>query len=701
MLHRNIDTYKIDWTITDDDLIELTKQYILESSKIYDSIANLKQSEICYESIVNVLQDEYAIMNYFNNTASFLQYVLDNDDVRQASITCSKLLNEYFILINSRIDVYNKINAYYKGIYKNDEFKKKYPEDYKFIEKIIDNYNRNGVALDESNKKLLNEISIRITDLETDFSNNLNEENTEMIFSKDELKGLSPDFLNKLNVSTDDEKKIVDNYINDKYSVNLKYSVYNPCMKRVESEETRKKLEYKFNTRCLNENMKILIELLPLRDKKAKLLGYENHLEYITKNLVAKNGKNVNDMIDQIIEKTNSAIKSDINELKKLKSKNLKIDINDVHIFPYDIQYYQELLEKQDYNVDKNKLREYFPVDHVINTIFDIYQQLFELKFEESDKPVWHSSVKAYSMYEDEKFIGTFYLDLFPRMNKYGHAACFPLQPACSLSNKKLIYPVSAIVCNFSEPTKDSPGLLDYNEVITFFHEFGHVIHQLLGRTKFSLFSGSNTEMDFVEAPSQMLENWCWEKESIKMLSKHYISGNSIDDNTIDNLIKSKNILNGLHLRKQLYLTRFDLQVHSDEKIIKVLQDSNIDMKKKASTLYKLSKNIHQNMTSIVPTSNTFQPASFGHIAGGYDAQYYSYLWSVIYASDMYHEKFKGNLFNAKIGREYKNNVLKKGGVLTGDKLFKNFVGRKVDITNFLISKELIDEENLYVLTSE
>jgi thimet oligopeptidase len=700
MLKRNIETYKIEWTTTADNLIELTKKYISDSSKIYDYISNLKQSEICYESIINVLQDEYAIMNYFYNTSSFLQYVIEDDDIRQASITCSKLLNEYFILINSRMDVYNKILVYYNGITNNDKFKNKYPEDYKFIKKIINNYKRNGIELDEINKKLLNEISVKITDLETDFSNNLNEENTVVLFKKDELKGLSSDFLDKLNVSGD-ENKIVDNYVNDKYNVNLKYSTYNPCMKRVENEETRKKLEYLFNTRCLNENIKILIELLPLRNKKAELLGYNNHLEYITSNLMAKNGKNVNDMIDQIIEKTNSAIKSDINELKKIKSNKLKTNIDDTQIFPHDLQYYQELLEKQNYDVDKNKLREYFPINHVIDTIFNIYQQLFELKFEESDKPIWHSSVKAYAMHEDEKFIGTFYLDLFPRMNKYGHAACFPLQPACSLSNKELIYPISAIVCNFSEPSKEFPSLLDYSEVITFFHEFGHVIHQLLGRTKFSLFSGSSTEMDFVEAPSQMLENWCWEKESIKMLSKHYVSGNPIDDTTIDNLIKSKNILNGLHLRKQLYLTKFDLQVHSDKKIISVLEDSNIDIKKKASTLYKLSKNIHQNMTSIIPTSNTFQPASFGHIAGGYDAQYYSYLWSIIYASDMFYEKFKGNLFNAKIGKEYKNNVLKKGGVLTGDKLFKNFVGRKVDITHFLISKELIDEENLYVLTSE
>ena len=247
------------------------------------------------------------------------------------------------------------------------------------------------------------------------------------------------------------------------------------------------------------------------------------------------------------------------------------------------------------------------------------------------------------------------------------------------------------IVTNFTKSKGDKPSLLSFDEVVTFFHEFGHVMHQLLGRSKFSLFSGSSTETDFVEAPSQMLENWCWEKESVKFLSKHYRTGEQLDDTTIENLINIKNLLCGYSIRRQIYLSEFDIIVHSDQKLIATLKDTKEETVK-SKILYYILKKLHKNMVGLPLQRNTFFPTSFGHFTG-YDAQYYSYLWSAVYAADMFYEKFKGNLFNKKIGLEYRQKILERGGTVDGDQMVKDFLGREPTIDNYLRSKGLIGQK--------
>lgn len=701
----------ITWDIDPMELIKLTQKRINDSRIVYDYIAQLKGKMICYENIIDRLQDENTIMKTFYCMASFLQYVSSNEELREASLECDKLLNDYFIELFDKQDVFNTLNTFHNKLEQSEKFKTKFPEDYRYIQRIIRDYKRSGINLPNDKKDELQKISKQISNLEINFSNNLNKVDTILLFTEKELDGLSKDFIDSLpkiyvnknqthktnNLTlSEEEKLVIDQALNIdinkvlKCEVSLKYPIYKPCMKKVTVDSTRKLLAYEFNRRCIDKNLLILLKLIELRDMRAKILGYSNHLDYVTEILVSKNGQNVINFINNLIEKTSENGKYDIKKLESIK--------ND-YINQWDIIFYKDQIEKKEYNIDSDKLKEYFPLEHIIKKTLEIYQKLLSLKFvENNNKSIWHQSVNVFDVYDtstsnDNDYIGTFYLDLYPRKFKYNHAACFPLQPACHFSNGTKLYPLSAILTNFTKPTKDKPSLLNFDEVITFFHEFGHVMHQLLGRTKFSLFSGSATETDFVEAPSQMFENWCWEKDSIKIFSKHYHTGNQLDDKTIQNLLNIKNLLNGFHLRKQLCLSKFDILIHSDQKLISILKESKNE-KVKSKIIYNIYKNLEKNLVGVPTINNTFFPASFEHIAGGYDAQYYSYIWSEVYAADMFYEKFKGNLLNEHVGLSYRKLVLEIGGAKDAKDIMHDFLNREPSIYNFLKSKGL-DTNNI------
>ena len=702
------------WDSSADKLLSHTNKIINESKKTYNEIANLSGKMICYENIVNRLQDETAKMNIFYSMVSFLQYVSTNDDIINASMKCDMLLNNYFIELWNRKDVYNIINIFYKKINNSDKFKKEYPEDYRYISRVIRDFKRYGMELNDYEKDKLKNISEKISDLEIIFSKNLNSVDTILLFTKNELEGLDNNILSSLSttiVNKDQKIKKIDMTLSEqenieiakqlgldndndnnnnnkilKYEVSLQYPIYNACLRTVKNESVRELLSFEFNRRCIEVNTPIILKLIELRNEKAKLLNYSDHLDYTTEILVSKNGNNVKNFLKDLIIKTDNSCRKDLQLLNKTKGSNVN---------SWDVQYFKEQIKNNKYNIVSDELKQYFELNNTINKILDIYQQLFSLKFvKNDDKITWHQDVDMYDVFDknNNNYIGTFYMDLYPRNKKYNHAACFPLQPSCSLSNKEKIYPVSAIVVNFTKPTDNNPSLLLFDDVVTFFHEFGHVMHQLLGRSKFSVFSGSSTETDFVEAPSQLLEYWCWEKESIKFLSKHYKTGKQLDNNTIDNLINIKNLLKGYSIRKQIYMAEFDIIIHSDQKLIETLKDTD-DNIVKSKIIYYILKKLHKNIIGLPLHKNTLFLTSFNHFVN-YDAQYYSYLWSDIYAADMFYEKFKNNLFNENIGLEYRKSILEKGGTIDCNILIEQFLGRKPTIDNYLKSNNLSNYNN-------
>ncbi|XP_035228689.1 thimet oligopeptidase-like isoform X2 [Stegodyphus dumicola] len=593
----------------------------------------------------------------------FPQSVSTDQAIRDASTEADHRLQAFDVEISMRQDVFNKLLI----VEKKQELMK--PEAKRFLERLIKLGKRNGLHLSGEIQKEIKTIKGRMNDLCIQFNKNLSEEATILEFTEEELDGLPLDFILSLNQNPDTGKS----------EVTLKYPHYFPIMRKCKNPETRRLMELAFNSQCINENIPILEELVKLRKKQANLLGFSNHAAYITDLRMAKTAENVSEFLTQLWHKLTPLWDEErkyLLELKEEECKEIGIPF-DGKLNVWDLRYYITKVEEKKYVVNQSKLREYFPLSVVTQGLLDIYQELLGLKFRKiEDAEAWNEDVQLFSVEDssDEKLLGYFFLDLFPRMGKYGHAAIFELQPSCLLPDETRQIAVCAMVANFSKPQLDKPSLLDHNEVVTFFHEFGHVMHHICSQTDFAHFSGTNVERDFVEAPSQMLENWCWEREPLKRMSQHFLNKSELPEDSIDALLKSRLANTGYHNLRQIVLAMFDYKIHTNPEA---------DTK-------QMYSDVQKEVLGIEPSEGTHFACHFGHLAGGYDAQYYSYLWSEVYSLDMFYSRFKdGKVMNSEVGREYREKILKPGGSKDAYDMIIDFLGREPTQDAFLINKGL------------
>ncbi|MCB0309528.1 MAG: Zn-dependent oligopeptidase, partial [Bdellovibrionales bacterium] len=453
------------------------------------------------------------------------------------------------------------------------------------------------------------------------------------------------------------------------YKVTLSYPHYFPFMDDAIDAKARKKLYEKYSQRAGPENVKRLEKAIVIRAKIAKLLGYKNHASYVLEERMAKTPEKVKTFLDELKARLEPLR---VAELKTMSEYKKKDSPSDPTIYEWDWRFYNNQILKKEFQVNPDLVRAYFPLEHVTKEMFEIYQTLLGVEFREVKKPmVWHKDVKMYEVRNrgSKKPRAYFYMDLFPRDGKYTHAGAFPLrQGRYDFKEESYIEPIAAIVANFSAPAKNRPSLLSHDELATYFHEFGHIMHQVLTESKYGWFSGTNTERDFVEAPSQMLENWIWNPQMLKKISSHFETRKPLPDEVIMKLIEARNLNVALKNCRQLMFGLFDLTIHTTVKKVNTTS---------------LWQKIKKEVMGIPSGTGSIRQAAFGHIMGGYDAAYYGYLWSEVFAADMFAQFESQGLLNGKIGQKYRETILAPGGSQDAEVMLSTFLGREPSTASF------------------
>jgi len=649
--------------VTSDQLKTDAQKLIDDCKAVYDSVA--KVEAVSFSSVIQPLLNVDADSAHRGVALQLPGMVATDKSLRDASSDAEKMLEEFEVEMSMRKDVFDNILAFSKS----DEAKTLSPEMKRYVEKQVNDGMRNGLHLDEAKRDEIKAVKKRISELGVEFNKNLNEDTTFILLDQSELSGVPEDLVGSF--EKDEES--------GKLKVTMKYPHFFPVTRKCNNPETRLRVEKTYQTRCMEENTKILEEIVTLRQKQAELLSYENHAAYIQEVRMAKDPGTVKQFLNDLGAKMLPLWKEEQDVMMRMKeeeAKELGFEFDGKLNF-WDFRYYMTMVEEKQYAVDQEKLKEYFPMEVVTAGMMDIYQRILGLKFTRLEGgEVWHDEVEMWQVddVETKETIGYFYLDLYPRDGKYGHACMMQLQPACLDKEGQRQKSVVVMLCNFAKSTKDKPSLLDHREVETYFHEFGHVMHGICSQTETSRFFGTHVERDFVEAPSQMLENWVWKEESLRLLSKHYKDGTPLPKEMLDKLVASKNANAGGFNLRQVFLATFDQRLHT---------------LKGAPNTAELIKDTYKEIVGIDTIPGTNFAAIFGHLVG-YDAQYYGYLWSEVYSQDMFQSRFdKEGVLNLKTGLDYRNMILQPGGSKDGMDLLKDFLGREPNNAAFLKSKGL------------
>lgn len=643
------------------EITELGNQLMVNIKTALDNVVKIPSKERTFENTVRALAYIDGDYNSDWSCVYFPAHVSADKGIRDASTEMTKKLEAFNIEQELREDVYKAVLDYVQN--NPEQVARLGPQEKRLLDKTIQGYERNGLALEEEKRNRIKEIKTRLSELSIEFNRNLGEDVTKLKFAKEELEGLPEDFF----IGKEEDGK---------YTVTLKYPDLFPILEQCKVEETRKKMDFANGAKCIKENTPLLEEALLLRQEESKLLKFESHANYILDIRMAKNPEAVFQFLKDLTEKLETPAKRDIEKLLAMKKaeKTERKEPFDGKLNIWDWRYYDQLILQNEYQVDHEVIKDYFPLHVVTKGLLDVYQEILGLRFAElpkEERHVWHEDVQQFEVFDKDtnSFIGHFYLDLFPRDGKYGHAAEFDVQKGCDTSHGRQ-YSAAAMVANFTKPTETKPSLLKFDEVETYFHEFGHVMHELCTVSKYHKFSGTNVERDFVEAPSQMLENWIYEPEVLAKLSGHYQDeSKSLPEELREKLLRARYVNEALKNRRQLHFGTFDMQVHTAV--------GSVDTAKLWAKSFE-----EVGLTAVQPGTNG--AAGFGHIMGGYSAGYYGYLWSKVYSSDMFTRFKKEGVLNAKIGREYRDYILAPGGTRDAMESIKQFLKRDPNPDAFL-----------------
>jgi thimet oligopeptidase len=641
---------------------------INEANAALDRVGQLKPGEVNFQNSVLALDDLGWRAGQAASRIHLLKEAHEDPAMRETGAEMIKVYEEWAVGLDYREDVYAAVKAY------ADTQPNLEGEDLKLFEETMRDYRRAGLHLPKEQRQEVERLRKDLARLSTDFEANITKARLPLKFTRRQLEGVPEAFLNQPGIKTgQDECAIMAN-------VTFQFLV---VMENARLESARKRLKIARFTLAQEENRPLLQQIVELRDLIAKKLGYQTWADYQIEPRMAQNAGTAIGFVQKLRAGLESKFASELSEFQKLKAE----DTGDpkARIELWDWRYYSNLLKKQRYAVDAEQLRDYFPYPNVLAGLFNICEQVFGLKFEQIDPPwKWTAQLNFYIISDSAtgQPMGAFYLDMFPREGKFNHFAQFSLIDGKRLPDGRYQRPVVALICNFPPPHDERPSLLSHKEVETLFHEFGHALHSILTRANSSRFSGASVPRDFVEVPSQVLENWVWDKQVLDSFAAHYQDASkTIPQEVIEKLEEARLAGAGTFYRRQMAMSLVDLVLHTE-----VRPGGHQDV-------IELSNRLLGEVFLPVPEGTAFA-SYFGHLTG-YDAGYYGYAWSDAIAADMatVFEKSSGRYFDQQTGRKLREEIYAPGGSRDPNVSIEKFLGRPTSIDPFL--KTLgIDQSN-------
>lgn len=645
---------------TAEELSGRVHNVIIETGSKIEKIIAMSALHRTFANTIKALDHASAQLIMIGKIAWVLQNLSPDDAMRVATHQAMIDLQNFDIdMISNNLQLYKAVREYVEHAGKIEQLN---DEEQRYLKDLIKKFEKNGLGLPEDKQNVVKGLKKELTQISLEFHKNINTDNRFIIISKAELAGLSSDFIAGL------KKDEQGNYL-----LGVDYPTYFGVIENCSVETTRHALWREFVNRAYPANEEILKKMIAVRDRLAKMLGFASYAALEIDDEMAKTPERVQKFLEELNQK--SASKAAVEFATWKQDLPTGVSLTEKGQFkPWDIAYVKAHYKKKHLSLDEEKLKAYFPMQKTIDSILSIYAQFLNLDFRQLPiEGLWHQDV-CYSAVYDKKddLIGHLLLDLHPRSNKYSHA-CMDQVIATVRDAKEFTPALIMVIANFPKPVSGQPALMRFDDVHTFFHEFGHAIHGLLGTTEMAGYSGTNTTLDFVEIPSQMFEEWMYDRDILRKLGVHYQTSDPLDDMTIDRILEIKKFDSGSFLQRQIMQSLLSLScfVEGEHKDPAMLNKT-------------LSEKFFSNYI-VFDADNHFE-AAFGHLEG-YGSRYYCYQWSKVFALDMFSRIQQHGLLNPEIGKLYSENVLGKGGSVDPEVLIENFLGRKSNMDAFV--KEL------------
>jgi thimet oligopeptidase len=635
-------------TITADAVTNLTEEALAVADGLVEAATT---AEPTYAGVMGRLDEVADVTSRAYGHGAFMARVHPDADVRAAGLEAEERLTKWGNDLVFRRDLFEAVSQ----LAATEEAQSLEGTQRRLLEFTLRDFRRAGHQLDEVARKELQRLRTRLVELEVEFGRNLDEFEDGMDLTREQLAGLSDEYVARLKPAHD-----------GRYRVSMEYPDYIPFIQMAEDRDLRRQMQFKFWNRAALKNKPLLEEAVEIRRNIAELLEEPTWAHHAMEVKMAGAPERVEEFYESLVPGLTVMASAELEVMAELAA-----DEFDGPIASWDTNYLDTQLRRRDFGIDPDEVAAYFPLERVVEGMFDLTGAVFGIDYERIENTAaWHPDVHLYALRNrgQDDVIAYFYADLFPREGKYGHAAAFPIVYGRTLEGDGYQTPAAAIVANFTKPTADSPSLLKHDEALTLFHEFGHILHFCLTTVEEVRFSGFDTEWDFVEAPSQIMENWMWEPDVLQRFARHHRTDEAIPADLVTRLVAARDLNEGLFTMRQVFLGKLDLGMHATA--------NPVDLDEVYRSAYEY--------TLLPFHDGTFFPASFGHLMGGYDAGYYGYLWARVYGDDMFSVFANEGITSPAVGNRYRNEVLATGGSRDAMDHLRAFLGREPSSDAFL-----------------